>query len=157
MARPCKGVTFWDRVWTKVRISEHDCIEYTGPTDGCGYGRINRDGKLVRLHREVWEFNYGKIPSGMCVRHSCDNPSCVNINHLNIGTHADNMRDKAKRKRVWNMTGSLSHSAKLHENDIPVIRARIESGEKCYAIARDYKVSGETILAIKHKRTWKHV
>jgi hypothetical protein len=157
MARPFKGVTFWDRVWLKVRISELDCIEYTGPLDDCGYGRINRNGKLVRIHREVWEFNHGPIPKGLCVRHSCDNPACININHLLIGTHAENMRDKSERGRVVSSPGSSNGSAKLDESGVAEIKRRLDSGETCAAIARDYPVSESNIRHIKKGRKWAHV
>ncbi len=157
MARPPKGVTFWDRVWLKTRITESDCIEFTGCRDGCGYGRINKEGKLVRLHRAVWEDRHGTIPEKHEICHTCDNPACINVNHLYAGTHKQNMGDMIARNRRRSSKGSLSHRAKLHEKDITLIRARIESGEACYIIARDYSVTGEAILAIKHKRTWGHV
>ena len=157
MARPARGITFWDRVWTQTRITDARCIEFTGCKDGCGYGRINRDNKLVRLHREVWKDANGEVPSGKEICHKCDNPSCINLNHLYAGTHKQNMADKALRGRVKNMIGSLSHRAKLHENDIPIIRSRISGGETCYSIARDYGVTGETVLHIKNGRSWGHV
>jgi hypothetical protein len=157
MARPIKGTTFWDRVWLKTRITENNCIEYTGPRDACGYGRINRENKLVRLHRAVWEDKHGAIPEKYEICHTCDNPACININHLYAGTHKQNMMDMIARNRRRSFKGSLSPVSKLHENDIPLIRERISKGEKCYAIAREYGVTGEAILAIKHNRTWRHV
>jgi len=157
MARPFKGATFWDRVWLKTRITNNYCIEFTGHRDECGYGRISRDEKLVRLHRAVWQEANGEIPEKQEICHTCDNPACINVNHLYAGTHKQNMGDMIARNRRRSFKGGLSPSAKLHETDIPVIRKRIANGEECYAIARDYGVKGESILHIRHNRTWRHV
>ena len=157
MARPRAGVTFWDRVQTNTVKRESGCHEFVGFRNHDGYGRINKEGRLVFVHRAVWENTNGKIPLGMCVCHTCDNPSCVNQDHLFLGTHADNMKDKARKGRVTNGVGSKNPSAKLKDSDIPIIRARITSGEACYDIAKEYGVTGETILHIKHNRTWTHI
>lgn len=71
------------------------CKEWQGSRDMAGYGRLGN--RLV--HRMVWLYDNGPIPDGMMIRHKCDNPSCFNIDHLEIGTHEDNMRDMAERGR----------------------------------------------------------
>ena len=156
MARPRKGVTFDDRVAAGTVAHPNGCWEWAGCKDGCGYGRINRDGKLVRLHRAAWEKENGDIPEGMCICHHCDNPSCINPSHLFIGTQKDNMRDRARKGR-YNNAGEDNNSAILKTSDVLVIRERIKKGDTCYSIGREYGVTGEAILAIKHHRTWKHV
>ena len=156
MARPKAGTTFWDRVHSQLSLNDNGCHIFSGHKDECGYGRIYKDGKYVRIHRAKWELYNGEIPDGMCICHKCDNPACVNINHLFIGTHAENMKDRANKGR-YNAVGSKNTSAKLKEEDIPIIKSRIRNGETCYAIARDYGVTGETILHIKHGRNWQHV
>jgi len=153
MARPPKGTTFWQRVWASTRYSG-DCHEFFGCRDSCGYGRIHRDGKLVRIHREVWKRENGEIPNGMVVCHRCDNPACINADHLFIGTQKDNMRDMWDKNRATICFGERNGTAKLKNEDIPVIRRRISNGETCYAIARDYSVTGECILAIKNNHRW---
>jgi hypothetical protein len=82
------------------------CREYDGFLNAKGYGRVNKriDGRLVSkyAHRLAWEQAYGPIPEGMMVMHLCDNTSCVEVSHLRLGTHADNMADmKAKQRARW--------------------------------------------------------
>jgi len=82
------------------------CVLTTWARDKDGYGArmTHRNGKNVsqRAHRVAWEEAYGPIPEGMCVLHRCDNPPCVNVDHLFLGTHQDNVRDmdaKGRRSR----------------------------------------------------------
>ena len=75
-----------------------DCIEWTGARSSNGYGR---HGKRY-AHRMAWEQAHGPIPDGLVVRHSCDNPPCVNVEHLLLGTQADNVEDARARRRMYN-------------------------------------------------------
>lgn len=101
MARPKKGITFWDRVTSQLKLTRENCHEFTGHKDECGYGRIrgpNNRG-LLRLHRAKWELYYGDISPNKIILHKCDNPACININHLFVGTQLDNMRDRKMKGR----------------------------------------------------------
>ena len=155
--RPKAGVTFWDRVNSQIIAGLNNCNIFTGCKDDCGYGRINKEGKLVRLHREMWALHNGTIPPEMCVCHACDNPACINPNHLFLGTHQDNMTDKAKKGRVKDTKGQMNPAAKLTSQNVVEIRCLLKTGRTAYGIARDYGVSGECVLDIKHNRTWKSV
>jgi hypothetical protein len=76
------------------------CLLWTGHRDPGGYGRMGVDHTTTRsAHRVAWEIAHGSIPEGMLVLHTCDNPRCCNPEHLKLGTHADNMRQKAERGR----------------------------------------------------------
>lgn len=77
-----------------------DCLVYP-PTKRDGYGRIRVDGKSWLAHRFSWVLANGPIPEGMYVCHRCDNPPCINPEHLFLGTQTDNMRDMAAKGR-WN-------------------------------------------------------
>lgn len=76
-----------------------DCREYQGRRTRDGYGVRSMSGVEVYLHRWVWAQVNGPIPPKMEIRHTCDNPPCFLLEHLLIGTHADNMRDKVERGR----------------------------------------------------------
>jgi hypothetical protein len=76
-----------------------DCIEWQGSRNQQGYGRRFVEGRNQRVHRLVWIEANGLIPEGMELRHTCDNPSCYNLEHLLLGTRADNMRDRTERGR----------------------------------------------------------
>jgi len=77
------------------------CIEWTGARHRFGYGDLRIGGKLYRAHRLAWEREHGPIPAGMSVLHRCDNPPCYNVDHLFLGTQADNNRDMAAKGRHW--------------------------------------------------------
>ena len=76
------------------------CRIWTGGTlkDG-GYGRVRFAGKDARAHRVAWILANGPIPTGLVVCHACDNPPCVNVEHLFLGTHDDNMADMVAKGR----------------------------------------------------------
>jgi hypothetical protein len=76
------------------------CLLWEGAVAGAGYGVIGRNGKSVYVHRVAWEEAQRAIPDGMQVLHRCDVPACCNIEHLFLGTVADNMRDKSAKGRV---------------------------------------------------------
>lgn len=75
------------------------CIEWGGGRFRSGYGDAWHDGRHWRAHRLTWELANGPIPDGLHVLHLCDNPPCVNIDHLRLGTPADNAADKVLRRR----------------------------------------------------------
>jgi hypothetical protein len=94
------GSTLEERFWRKVKKSE-GCWEWQGWRDDGGYGSIGSFGNAdrVKTHRYSWQLHNGPIPDDLLVCHTCDNPPCVRPDHLFLGTHLDNMRDKMKKGR----------------------------------------------------------
>lgn len=132
------------------------CWEWTGGRNK-GYGVIAVHGSKVRIAHDVaWEVHYGRaLPKGRLVRHSCDNPPCVNPAHLLLGTHADNSDDKVERNRQ--AKGSGHGIAKLTEADIPVIRQMYRGGFPQRIIAGRFLVTQGAISQVISGKTWSHV
>lgn len=150
------------RFWQYVNKT-NDCWLWTGATRHFGYGVINmggHNGHAERAHRLSWIMHNGEIPKDLCVCHKCDNPSCVNPNHLFLGTRADNNHDMQKKGRcdtVKRPKGEQSGNAKLKTEQVLQIRDRYSNGETLSALAKEYPVSVQTIFRIVNRTIWKHI
>lgn len=139
------------RFWAKVKKSKDSdgCWEWQGCKTRAGYGQINLNGKSCYAHRFVWEFTKGQIPDGIYACHHCDNPGCVNPDHIFLGTNSDNQQDaKTKGRRA-------SGSNKLTEEDVVKIRKRYSIGDITQRkIADIYGVTDPCISMIVTRKTW---
>ena len=86
------------RLYENSKEMTNGCLEWQGQTGSSGYGQIKAFRKMVSCHRLSYELNYGPIPEGLEVMHSCHNKLCINPDHLSIGTHKQNMKDAAENK-----------------------------------------------------------
>lgn len=116
------------------------------------YPMVMRDGKRQAAHRWAWEDAFGPIPEGKVVCHKCDNPTCINPEHLFLGTHAENQADKAAKGRACR--GVTRWNSRLTEDDVREIRASPESGS---ALAERLGVSKTTVNRARRGYTWKHI
>ncbi|NJL70387.1 MAG: HNH endonuclease [Candidatus Competibacteraceae bacterium] len=94
---------FYRKLQQGIEVKEPDeCWPWTRGKNGQGYGVLYYPGDTAPYlaHRAAYEKVYGSISAGLCVMHSCDNPSCCNPKHLLLGTHADNMLDKKRKGRA---------------------------------------------------------
>jgi hypothetical protein len=109
----------------------------------------------------------GEIPQGHLIRHKCDNPKCINPDHLETGTNYDNVQDMIERGRFnviqshkfssEEIQGEKNFNAKLNKNIITDIFKRLDNGEKQKDIAKDYGVYPTTISKIACGLRWKHI
>ena len=97
-----RGVPIEERMKTySAPPDKNGCMEWMGSRDELGYGDVGFRGKSTGAHRVAWELKHGPIPHGMCICHHCDNPPCVNPDHLFLGTHRDNAIDRFSKGRDW--------------------------------------------------------
>lgn len=129
------------------------CWTWVGAVHANGYGVILANGRQVGAHRAAYELAKGSVPPGLMVLHSCDNPVCVNPDHLRAGTHDDNMRDKVERGRQARLSGESAPNARLTQADVDEIRAAAHSGARHRVIAQRYGVSRSNVgMIVQHKR-----
>lgn len=144
-----------DQLNTRTKFPD-ECIDWPFWKDYQGYGRIsnkeNRRGMKDRATHVILESSGKPRPSKAFALHSCDNPSCVNPNHLRWGTHQDNTDDMCSRRRQ--AYGERNGTSKLTEMDVRHIRVDTRSQR---VVGRDYGVAQSTISQIKSKRLWKHI
>ena len=122
-----------------------------------GYGSVNWAGKPEKAHRAAYmrEHSCSLLPR-VVVRHSCDNPRCINPAHLELGTVADNNRDRDERGRA--ALGMRHGKAKLTDDEVIAIRERYAlGGESHRSLAAEYGVSHKVIGKLIRRITWKHL
>ena len=140
------------RLWRHVR-PVGECLEYVGKRSK-GYGLFSIRGKRMYAHRFAWRVQRGAIPAGLGVLHHCDNPPCVRIEHLFLGTQADNARDMWAKGRANHARGERGGSAKLNRQQVLAIRHDLAVGVSVPALAAEYAVSEATIYAIRNRDNW---
>lgn len=134
------------------------CWIWRAQRDRRGYGVYDKYENAKRqfrkfAHRYMWEITFGPIPDGINVCHKCDNPPCVNPNHLFLGTHADNCADKVSKKR--HRFGERVNFAKLSESQVKeILTMRHLPVQK---VADIFGVTYGPIYAIFRGKTWKHI
>jgi hypothetical protein len=155
------------RFWKYVQKGD-GCWEWCGARSPDDYGLFNSGVSASRkAHRYSWFLHNGPIPPGLAVCHQCDNPPCVNPDHLFLGTVADNNADRQAKGRSRGGTcgpaperrarGERIGTAKLTDSTVREIRERVAAGESHSAIARSLGVVHTTVTNVIRRHTWHHV
>ena len=160
------------RFWAKVQMGD-SCWLWTASKRSKGYGAFcwHEQGQLVQGRAHVFSFRllYGAIPLGLCVLHKCDNPACVNPDHLFLGTKSDNNEDMRRKGRHvpggthcgangnWKR-GEAHHAAKLDAAKVQEIRALYASGSWSYSkLAARFSVGVSAIHKVVNGSRWSHI
>ena len=155
-----KTIPAWmpERIAAKIEFTDFCWIWKAGrmhrPDGTTAYGRVKHGYLWRAAHRMVWELANGRIPAGMCVLHRCDNPPCVNPDHLFLGTMQDNSDDMVQKGRHHDTEGTKNGNCKLSESDVINIRILDIPINK---IASLYGIYKTTVSKIKRKVTWGHL
>ena len=169
------------RYWSRVRVNgDTGCWEWAGHLATTGYGRLTVHYRGMLTHRAAYVLAHGPIPNDLWVLHHCDNPACVNPDHLFLGTNQDNVDDRqrkgrghtgyvspdrrARGERHWSRThpelirkGGAVHNARLTEQNVQDIRKRHATGDVALSeLARQYGVTKQAIWNVVKRRNWKH-
>ncbi|MBV9331754.1 MAG: HNH endonuclease [Alphaproteobacteria bacterium] len=126
------------------------CLVWQRSKSKHGYGQTSYGGLRYLAHRLVWIAHHGPPQKDMVVCHACDNPSCIEIEHLFLGARKDNFDDMRAK-------GRMRHRSILSDEDVRQIRKRAAAGESVAQIARDYPVKYEQVLKIKNGHVWKRL
>lgn len=172
-ARGCPPKPMDERFWPKVSApDENGCMNWmAGKRDGYG---MFFDGHRKRLATHIALELVGiSLPAGQCALHRCDNPSCVNYEHLFVGTRGDNNRDRVKKGRSVYVTGER-HGTKTHPERVPrgersgkakLTEAKVLEIRRLKKVLRIrnldlskmFGVNRPTISKVIHRRLWAHV
>lgn len=139
MRRPIRSA--FERVMART-VRTEACLVFTGARDRWGYGsvRVREDGRWVMrsAHRIVFAHINGPIPSGLVVRHACDNPACVRPEHLSLGTQWDNvmdMRERGRGRSVSDRNRAKTHCPQGHPYSGDNLRTDSKGKRYCRACA----------------------
>ena len=134
------------------------CWIWTGACNSEGYGNIGVENRTEKAHRVSWELYNGKIPKGLCICHKCDNPKCVNPEHLFLGTNQDNTDDMIQKGREANREGEKNPKSKLTEEIVLWVRSEYDTGKYTMKqLAEKCNVIQSTIGKIINRKSWKHL
>jgi hypothetical protein len=144
---------FWSFVDVK---SVNECWNWIGKVNYWGYGTFYEKGFSYMAHRYAYQSKTKLNIEGFIAMHICDNPACCNPNHLVMGTHADNQKDKYKKNRQ--AKGEMMGSSILTNEQVIEARKRYIPHKVTYQmLAEEYGVCKDTMQKAIRKIYWKHL
>ena len=165
-----KRGTLEERFWPKVlKGAEKECWLWQANKNNMGYGMIQslEYGRKILAHRASFIIKNGPIKDDICVLHRCDTPSCVNPNHLFLGTKLENNKDRDAKGRTRYghnplypppiFRGEDANSSKLTNTKVLEMRDLMSRGATTREMVVRYGIERSTVKRIRNRRTWKHI
>jgi len=140
----------------KPRVKENPetgCQEWQMFLTPRGYGQLTYRNRRWLAHRLSYHMAVGEIRGALLVCHKCDNPKCVNPNHLFLGTDADNVSDKVFKGRQ--LSGESHGASKLTQDQVDEIRRRVRAGERQIRLSEEFGVNRSCISKIINNLHWR--
>lgn len=137
------------------------CVDHGKKGDKCGYAKAKySNGKTTNMHRLIWcNANGVSVESirGLVVRHKCDNPRCIALEHLEIGTYQDNTDDRQKRGRTVVLRGEKCGTSRMTEKDVRMAFALSRQGLTQVEIAKRIGCYQAWVSSVLLRQSWRHV
>lgn len=151
-------IKFMNRIEPTKDKSANECWHWIGLKSKYGYGKMCINSKNLTAHRFMYEMINGDIPSNMFICHKCDNPACVNPNHLFLGNVRDNTVDMVQKNRAPNYKGNNNPRSKITDKIVLEIYNKAKySGISYNKLAREYKISASLVSEIMRGNLWGHL
>lgn len=138
-----------------IRMEENGCHIWRGSTNQWGYGRFRFEGKTHSSHRLAYYFHTGVDPYPMLVLHKCDNPKCVNPEHLFLGTDYTNSQDRQSKGRTARPEGEKHWKSSIDDAQAIEIRKRVVALRD--SISAEFSMSKQAAMDIIRGKRWKHI
>jgi|GEM_PF-966020 len=139
-----------EKILLRVAKQANGCWNWTGSrSQQTGYGTVSWEGDPIRTHRWAWMHKHGEIPDGLCVLHKCDNPACINPDHLFLGTSRENIEDRDRKGRGKGWTRLFN------DRQANVIRSAYRSGMSILELAAMLECHSMTIYNLVTGKTYR--
>ena len=145
------------KLLSSIKINENGCWEWQKAKHRQGYGHCPYKRKCLLAHRVSWMVFKGNLPDDILVCHHCDNPPCINPDHLFLGTDKDNTLDHIKKGKSKKSRGENHYFSKLTEKEVKEMRKMRERKIKIKDISRKFNIHVSTAKNICLRKSWKHV
>lgn len=148
-----------EKLFNYIKVTDKDCWEWQGTRQWNGYGRVGMYEKYYMAHRLFFELFVEEIGDGKVIMHLCDNPPCVNPNHLRQGTQKDNNRDAFNKNRNVKPVGENAPWSKLTKEKVRQIRKEKALNPRLTYVemAPKYGVGKDTIRLVCLRKRWGHI